>query len=635
MTLALGVLALGPIAAGFLGTLAPAIGWFPALGETTPDLGPVRALMAIPWLGRSLLLGLGTGCAATVLALIGTCALLAHHQTAGPPPGPERQTTHRSAGWPLIPRARLSGLPLVLGPVLAMPHAATAIGFAVLVAPSGWIARLVSPWATGWTRPPDIATIGDSWGVAMTLVLAIKGLAFLLLVARAGLGQIGASRSLAVARTLGYGPIGAWGAVVLPRLYPLIRLPVYALLVYSVAAVEVAAVIGPRHPPPLALQILLWSQDPDLSLRLPAAAAALLQTLVGVAAIGLWWVGERLVAHLGRCVLGGGPRPGGGDGPVLRLGAALVAGVAWGGLILALAGILVLGLWSVAGSWFWPQALPQSLETATWVAQADGLLALTGTTLALALVSTGVAVPLVLALLEHQRRRRGGQSDARPRPTPGSVVARRARGSGAMADPGPVASPPVLPPVLPPSLPGRPPRPLAGLGGVGLLLVLPLLVPQVGFLFGFQVALITLGWDGGFGAVVLAHLTQVLPYVLLVLHDAWARMDPRPAQVAATLGAGPNRVFLAVLLPRLMAPIAVAAAVGFGVSVAQYLPTVFAGGGRIATLTTEAVAKASGGDRRVIGALGLLQALLPLIGLWIAQGLPRLVFRNRRDLLDP
>jgi putative thiamine transport system permease protein len=41
-----------------------------------------------------------------------------------------------------------------------------------------------------------------------------------------------------------------------------------------------------------------------------------------------------------------------------------------------------------------------------------------------------------------------------------------------------------------------------------------------------------------------------------------------------------------------------ALAVGFAVSVAQYLPTLFVGAGRFNTVTTEAVTLASGGQRR-------------------------------------
>ena len=63
----------------------------------------------------------------------------------------------------------------------------------------------------------------------------------------------------------------------------------------------------------------------------------------------------------------------------------------------------------------------------------------------------------------------------------------------------------------------------------------------------------------------------------------------------------------------LLRPVLIAGAVGVAVSVAQYLPTLFAGAGRFATLTTEAVTLASGGDRRVVGVYAFLQSLLPIL----------------------
>jgi putative thiamine transport system permease protein len=74
----------------------------------------------------------------------------------------------------------------------------------------------------------------------------------------------------------------------------------------------------------------------------------------------------------------------------------------------------------------------------------------------------------------------------------------------------------------------------------------------------------------------------------------------------------------------LLRPILIAAAVGFSVSVAQYLPTLFAGAGRLPTLTTEAVGLAAGADRRVIGVYAFAQAALPLVGFALALILPAL-----------
>ncbi|MGR5542427.1 thiamine ABC transporter permease, partial [Vibrio campbellii] len=60
------------------------------------------------------------------------------------------------------------------------------------------------------------------------------------------------------------------------------------------------------------------------------------------------------------------------------------------------------------------------------------------------------------------------------------------------------------------------------------------------------------------------------------------------------------------------------------VSLAQYLPTLMLGAGRISTLTTEAVALSSGFDRRVTAIYAIWQALLPLLFFVLAIVLSRL-----------
>jgi putative thiamine transport system permease protein len=164
------------------------------------------------------------------------------------------------------------------------------------------------------------------------------------------------------------------------------------------------------------------------------------------------------------------------------------------------------------------------------------------------------------------------------------------------------------------------------------LVFLPLIMPQVTFLFGLQVLFITLRIDSGFAAVAFAHLIFVLPYVALSLADPWRAFDRRYALAAAGLGATPNRVLWQVRLPMLTRAVATAAAVGFAVSIGQYLATLLIGGGRTPTVTTEAVALAAGGNRRIIGVYAMLQMVLPLAGFLIAQAIPAWRFRHRRAL---
>jgi putative thiamine transport system permease protein len=164
------------------------------------------------------------------------------------------------------------------------------------------------------------------------------------------------------------------------------------------------------------------------------------------------------------------------------------------------------------------------------------------------------------------------------------------------------------------------------------ILWLPLIVPQVAFLPGLQVLFLRAGLADGIAVVALAHLVFVLPYVFLSLAPPWRAWDGRIAVAGAALGAGPGRIFWRLRLPMLLRPALTAAAVGIAVSVGQYLPTLLIGGGRVATLTTEAVALASGGNRRIIGAYAVLQMALPALGFALALAVPAAIHRNRRGM---
>ncbi len=544
-----------PIAAGLLGTLLPAFGYLPALGGAHLGLAPWRQLFAHPGFATALRLTLSTGLAATAAALALTVALCA---------------------W-AHGRPAFRGVQAMLAPLLSSPHSAMAIGLAFLLAPSGWLARLVSPWLTGWTLPPDVASVGDPWGFALVLGLLVKEVPYLLLMTLAALNQVPARAQLDVARALGYGRCVAWIKIVLPQIYPQIRLPVYAVLAFSLSVVDIALILGPGNPPPLAVLALRWFSNPDVTLYFPAAAAASLLLAIVAAATGLWRLGEAAAGSLGRRWIARGGR-GRAAEPGLRL-AALAPLLL---MMLSMLSMLGIALWSVASAWRFPASLPGGWTLATWRHALRSLAWPTATTCSVALAATALALALTLACLENEEE------------------------SGARA------------------------------GAKALwLLYAPLLVPQIAFLFGAQVLLLRLDLDGTFAAVVWAHLLFVLPYVFLSLADPWRALDPRYARTARCLGARPARVLLRVKLPMLLRPLLIAAAVGFAVSVGQYLPTVFAGAGRLATLTTEAVTLAAGADRRVIAVYAFLQSLLPLLAFGLAILFPAALSAWRRGHVRP
>lgn len=530
-----------PVLAGLMGTLIPALD------------GGFQRLADWPGLRAALGLSLVTGFAATGLSL--AIALLLTAALYG----------SRAFGW----------VQRLLAPVLSLPHAAAALGLAFLLAPSGWIARALSPWATGWEVPPDLLTLNDPGGVALILGLVVKEVPFLLLMILSALPQTDAARRMMLCRTLGYGRVRGFALTVLPALYPQLRLPVYAVLTYSMTAVESALILGPTLPPSLSAQVVLWMNAADLQGRGLAAAGAMAQLALVIGALVVWRAGEILCRVALSPLAVSGRRGLWLDPPADLLGRSI-----GGALALTMAAAMAgLALWSVAGPWQFPDALPQTLTMATWSRALPDLRDSAAVTLGIAALSTLAALALVLCCLQAEHR-----FALHP-------------GAGAL-----------------------------------WLLYLPLVMPQVAFLPGVQMLALQAGLGGTIVAVALLHLVFVLPYVFLSLSAPFRAWDGRIATAAAALGASPARVFWRLRLPMLLAPVLTAAAVGMAVSIGQYLPTLIAGGGRVETVTTAAVALASGGNRRLIGAYGLLQMVLPAVGFVLALALPALVWRNRRGM---
>lgn len=542
----------GPILAGLIGTLLPALGYLPALGGTTFTLTHFAELAARPAIVRSSLLSMATGLvtAAVSLAVVGLFM----------------------AGW--AGTRMFSRIQHLVSPLLSVPHAAAAFGLAFLIAPSGLIVRLISPELTGWAEPPDLLIIHDPLALTMMAGLALKEIPFLLLIALAALPQVDLARKRRLAASLGYGRMAGFLYGVWPPLYRQMRLAVFAVIAFSSSVVDVAAILGPTTPAPLALRLLGWMNDPELSMRFLASAGALLQLAITAATILIWigleYVGAYLRAHLSDC------------GLRLRHDRWL-AGASLGSMGLAalmvFAGLAALGVWSVAGLWQFPDLLPAGFTLNSWVQTAPRMAAPLLTTLLVGALSTLIAVCLTVLCLIHEDQT-------------GRIAGRRAL----------------------------------------LLLYLPLLVPQVAFLFGLQLLFIVSGTVASLPALVLVHLIFVIPYVFLSLSDPWHAFDRRYEEIAHGLGKSRRVTLWRIRLPMLSRAILVAAAVGFAVSVGQYLPTVLIGAGRLETITTEAVALASGGNRRIIGVYAFLQMLLPALGFAVATVIPALIFRHRRAM---
>jgi putative thiamine transport system permease protein len=538
-----------PILAGLAGTVGPAFGLLPALGGGHLTLDHFAELAAQPHLSRSALISFATAIVTTGVSLV-----LVMLFTAG------------YAGTRMFSRIQH-----LVSPLLAIPHAAAAFGLAFLVAPSGLALRLVSPGLTGYGSPPDWLVPQDPLGLTMMAGLIVKEMPFLFLVTLAALPQVPLVQARQLSASLGYGRIRGFLISVWPLLYRQIRLPVFAVLAYASSVVDVAMILGPALPAPLAVRITEWMADSDLQMRFLASAGALLQFALTVAAMVTWLVLEQIGSVLLRWMSRSGVRKA--DDRLLRRSACAAMTLS---AALVFLGLAVLFLWSIAGLWPFPALLPGSVTFQAWMRalpQAGDAIA---TTISLASSSAAIALLFSIGLLWQ-----GGVRDSR---------------------------------------------------AFSSVLYLPLIVPQLCFVFGLQILSVALGFDASFALLLFVHLIFVLPYVTLSLSQPWQALDQRYETLAAGLGKSPLQVLLHVRMPLLTRACLTAFAVGFAVSAGLYLPTLLIGAGRIVTITTEAVALSSGGDRRAIGIYALLQTLVPFGGFLIASLVPHLLFRDRRAM---
>lgn len=541
-----------PVIGGLISVLLPAFGWVPAIGQTTFSLQGFAALWQTPGLGQMVALSVATGFISTLLAFIIALMILA---------------AFFNSIW-------LTRIERLLSPILVIPHAAAAIAVGFLIAPSGMMARLVSPWLSGWELAPQGILPHDPYGISIILGLVLKELPFLLLMALGALAQPELGKRLReqykVALNLGYYPFTAFFKAVFPLLYPLLRLPILAVLAYASASVEMPLILGPNTPSTLAVTIMQWFNDVDLSLRIKASAGAILQLLLTGSLIALWLGGERAIKTFGKGSLINGKRryiDSVWQGFTVSLTVLIIGFIA-----LSLIGLV---MWSVAGYWRFPELLPDQLVLLHFQSAFTQLGTPLFNTIAIGMLATVFAIAMTLLSLESEQLSKKSISRF-----------------------------------------------------THFIIYLPLLVPSIAFLFGLVWLQQLVNNQAASFNVAFTHLLFVLPYVFLSLASSYRRLDMRFAHVAASLGATPTKVFLQVKLPQLFAPIMIAIALGLAVSFGQYLPTLLAGGGRIATITTEAVTLANGASRRTSAVYAIMQMLLPLIGFMVAWMLPKYFYKS-------
>jgi putative thiamine transport system permease protein len=448
--------------------------------------------------------------------------------------------------------------------MLATPHAAFAIGLVFLLSPSGWLLRAASPGLTGFSDPPPWPTTQDPWGLGLVLALVAKEVPFLLWAAATQLQREDLRRRWRSEHALAQTLGHAPRTAWWRVVWPQLapRLRWPLLAVLAYGLTVVDMALVIGPASPPTLAVLAWQWLQDADPAVNAQGAA------AGGALALVVLASALGVRAGLRASGRART----DGRRGRQPAAATPARADAGRVLLLTVYLAvfaaLAVGSVAGLWPFPRLWPEALTLQAWQSVwASG--ATVGTTLGLAAASSALALAWAVAWLELAPRR----WDDALRP----------------------------------------------------LIYLPLVLPAVLWVVGLYRVALWAQLEGRWAGLLLAHTVMTLPYVLLTLSPAYLGTDPRLAAVSASLGHGRASFLWRVKWPLLRRSIAASAAVGVAVSVAQYLPTLYVGAGRFASVTTEAVTLAAGAQRSLTSAYAALQFVLPVLAFGIAAwvGRPR------------
>ena len=177
-----------------------------------------------------------------------------------------------------------------------------------------------------------------------------------------------------------------------------------------------------------------------------------------------------------------------------------------------------------------------------------------------------------------------------------------------------------------------------GRGLVRALVVVPFVLPTVVVALAF-LAILPDGIEHGWAPILVAHAFFNVAVVVRVVGTFWAGLDPRVAEAAATLGAGPWRRLREVTLPLLAPSLAAAAAVVFLFSFTSFGVVLILGGPGYTTLEAEIYNQAVRiFDLRAAALLSLVQLACVAVTVWITLRLEaRLAvaghLRSERDTL--
>ncbi len=528
----IGIIITLPILFGFLGFFLPSFNYLPTLGKGELSLNYFYISMNIPGIYKSILLSMFTGLASTALALFFSQFILLY----------------------FFKTKFYQYLKIVISPLIALPHITMAIGLIFLLSPSGLLLRSVSPWFTGFDRPPNTYIFPDEYGFFLILGLMLKEIPFLVLVSISALREFSSSKFFDLGKSFQHSSFSTWFILIFPIIYKKIRLVVFIIIAFSSSVVDMSLLLAPSTPSTLSVRILQIFQSSDMDSFFIASNLSLIQLFIIIILLIIWVFFEKIIklhyfyiffikiTSLKLEFL-----------KVVILCLSIIL------FLLSFMGIICSILWGISDNWYFPNFFPNDLNIDSFFSfynQNKSLIFISiFIPLIVSLLSTSLTI-IWVELLDHLNINK--------------LQCER-------------------------------------------IIFIPLFIPQISFLIGIQSFLIFFNFNSFLIPLIFVQLFYVIPYCFIILAPALREVKSDYIKVASSLGK--NRIvrLFKIKIPLVLPSLMNSFAIGMIVSFSLYVPVYFIGAGRVTTLTVEALNLALSGSKQDLGIATFFQILFPTL----------------------
>ena len=531
----IGIIISAPIFCGFLGFFLPSFNYLPTLGKGELSLNYFYISMNIPGIHKSIFLSIFTGLVSTTLALFFSQVILLY----------------------FFKTKFYNYLKIIISPLIALPHITMAIALIFLLSPSGLLLRLVSPWLTGFDRPPNSYTFPDEYGFYLILGLMLKEIPFLILVSLSALREFSSTKFFDLGKSFQHSGFSTWFILIFPIIYKKIRLVVFIIIAFSSSVVDMSLLLAPSTPSTLSVRILQIFQSSDMDSFFIASNLSLIQLFIIIILFIIWIFLEKItklkyfyilfikITSLKSELL---------KFIILCFGTTL--------FLLSFFGIIFSILWGFSENWYFPNFFPNDLNFNSFLRFYDQNKSLIFISIFIPLMVSLLSISLTtiwVELLDYLNIKKTQFE---------------------------------------------------------WIIFIPLFIPQISFLIGIQSFIIIFNYNSYVIALIFVQLFYVIPYCFIILAPALREVKSDYIKVASSLGKNRIDRLFKIKVPLVLPSLLTSFAIGMIVSFALYVPVYFIGAGRITTLTVEALNLALSGSKQDLGVATFFQILLPILMLF-------------------